>query len=101
MQTDLHDHFKNIFDERQRGKNASISFLLKKIKDNPETLGKKLKDGEKEATDKEISLEELKETLEDANSGKTPVTDAVDKECLTRYWSILDQTIQYAQTFIE
>ena len=29
----------------------------------------------KEATDKEISLEELKETLEDANSGITQIVD--------------------------
>ena len=101
MQTDLHNHFKNIFDGRPQDKNTSIENFLKEIKDNPETLGKKLTDGEREATDKEISLEELKETLEDANSGKSPGTDGVDKEFLTRYWSMLGQTIQYAQkTFI-
>jgi hypothetical protein len=37
--------------------------IPKEIKDHPETLGKKLTDGEREAADKEISLEELKETL--------------------------------------
>ena len=48
------------------------------------------------------SLEELKETLEDANSGKTPGTDGVDKEFLTRFWSMIGKTIYYAQrTFIE
>ena len=59
-------------------------------------------DVEREASDKEISLEELKETLEDANSGKTPGTDGVDKEFLTRFWSMIGKTIYYAQrTFIE
>ena len=56
MHTDLHDAFKNIFDERPRDKNASIENFLKEIKDHPETLGKKLTDGEREATDKERSL---------------------------------------------
>ena len=40
MQTDLHNAFKNIFDERPRDKNASIENFLKEIKDHPETLGK-------------------------------------------------------------
>ena len=101
MHTDLHFAFKIISDERPRDKNASIENFLKEIKDHPETLGNKLSDGEREATDKEISLEELKETLEDTNSGKTPGTDGVDKEFLTRYWSMIGQTICYAQkTFI-
>ena len=93
MQTDLHDAFKNIFNERPRDKNASIENFLKEIKDHPETVGKKLTESEKLATDKEISLEELKETLEDANSGKTPGTDGVDKELLTRFWSLIGKTI--------
>ena len=43
-----------------------------------------------------------KKTLEDANSRKTPGTDGVDKEFPTRYWSMLGQTIQFAQkTYIE
>jgi hypothetical protein len=65
-------------------------------------MGKKLTENERQATDKEISLEELKETLEDANSGKTPGTDGVDKEFLTRFWNMIGKTIYYAQkTFIE
>ena len=40
MQTNLHDAFKNIFDERPQDKNASIENFQKEIKDNPETLGK-------------------------------------------------------------
>ena len=63
MQTDLHDAFKNIFDERPRNKNVSIENFLKEIKDNPETIGKKLTDSEKIANDKEISLEELKDEI--------------------------------------
>ena len=102
MQTDLHDAFRDIFDERPRNKNVSIENFLKEIKDNPDTIGKKLTESEKLANDKEISLEELKETLEDANSGKTPDTDGVDKEFLTRFWSMIGKTIYYAQrTFIE
>ena len=59
MQTALHDAFKKIFDERPQDTNASIENFLKDIKDNPETLGKKLMDGERDETDKEIILEEL------------------------------------------
>ena len=33
MQTDLHDAFKNIFDERPRNKNVSIENFLKEIKE--------------------------------------------------------------------
>ena len=72
MQTDLHDAFKHIFDERSRDKNVSIENFRKEITDHPETVGEKLTESEWLATDKEISFEELKETLEDANSGKTP-----------------------------
>ena len=102
MQNDLHDAFKNIFDARPRGKNASIENFLKEIANNPDTLGKKLTDTEKQAADEEICLEDLKETLEDAKSGKTPGTDGVDKEFLTRFWKMIGKTIYYAQkTFIE
>ena len=102
MQTDLHDAFKHIFDERSRDKNVSIENFRKEITDHPETVGEKLTESEWLATDKEISFEELKETLEDANSGKTPGIDGVDKEFLTRFWSMIGKTIYYAQkTFIE
>ena len=74
--------FKKIFDERPREKNVSIENFLKEIANHPETMGEKLTETERQATDKENSLEELKETLEDANSGKTPGTDGVDKEFL-------------------
>jgi hypothetical protein len=42
MQTDLHDAFKQIFDERPRDKNVSIENFLKEIANHPETMGKKL-----------------------------------------------------------
>ena len=102
MQNDLHDAFRNIFDARPREKNVSIENFLKEIANHPETMGKKLTETERQAADEEISLEELKETLEDANSGKTPGTDGVDKEFLTRFWNMIGKTIYYAQkTFIE
>jgi hypothetical protein len=97
MQTDLHDDFKHIFDERPRDKNVSIENFLKEITDHPETMGNIFTESERLASDKEISLYELKETLEDANSGKTPGTDGVDKEVLTRFWSMIGKTIYYAQ----
>ena len=101
MQNDLHDAFRNIFDARPREKNVSIENFLKEIA-HPETMGKKLTETERQAADEEISLEELKETLEDANYGKTPGTDGVDKEFLTRFWNMIGKTIYYAQkTFIE
>jgi hypothetical protein len=56
-----------------------------------------LTEGERDATDKEISLEGLKETLEDADSGKTPGADGLGKKFMTRYWSKLVQTIYYAK----
>jgi hypothetical protein len=42
MQTDLHDAFKQIFDERPRDKNVSIENFLKEITDHPETMGENL-----------------------------------------------------------
>ena len=63
----MFNHFKNIFDERKREQGETIEKFLGDIKNNPETLAKKLTDLEKEANDKEITLEELRETLEDAN----------------------------------
>ena len=85
MQNDIHNHFKNIFDVRPRQKIVSIENFLKGKKGLGLGLGKKLTDAEKEAKDAEINLDELKETLEDANAGKTSVTDGVDKEFQTRY----------------
>ena len=72
----------------------SIENFLKEITDHPETVGKKLTESERLAMDKEISLEELKETLEDASSGKTPGADGVDKEFLTRFWSMIGGKIE-------
>jgi hypothetical protein len=37
--------------KRPQDKNASIEFLFKEMKDNPESLRKKLTNGEREATD--------------------------------------------------
>ena len=56
---DMFDHFKNIFDERKREEGETIGKFLGEIQNNPETLAKKLTDLEREANDKEISLEEL------------------------------------------
>ena len=40
--------------------------------------------------------------FKDSNAGNPPGTDGVNKEFLTRYWSLLDQTFHYAQrTFVE
>ena len=82
MQNDLHDAFKNIFDARPRGKNASIENFLKENANNPDTLGKKLTYTERQAADEEISLEELKETLEDAKSERPQAQTAWTKNSL-------------------
>jgi len=66
----MYDHFKNIFDERKREQGVTIEKFLGEIKDNPETLAKKLTDLARESNEKEISLEELRETLDNANAGK-------------------------------
>ena len=60
-------------------------------------MSKKLTDLEKEANDNEITLEELRETLEDANAGKTPGTDGVDKDFLVLFWNMIGPTIYHAQ----
>ena len=44
MQTDLHDHFKNIFDESQRDKNASIENFLKENQQHPQETRNDLAD---------------------------------------------------------
>ncbi len=46
---DMYDHFKNIFDEREREQGVPIEIFLGEIKNNPETLAKKLTDMEREA----------------------------------------------------
>ena len=75
--------------------------FLGEIQNIPDTLAKKLTEVEKEANDEEISLEELRETLDDANAGKTPGTDGVDKDFLVRFWNMIGPTIYHAQkTFI-
>ena len=94
---DMFDHFKNIFDERKREQGETIEKFLGEIQNNPETMAKKLTDLEKEANDKEITLEELRETLEDANAGKTPGTDGVYKDFLVRFWNMIGPTIYHAQ----
>jgi hypothetical protein len=48
MQTDLHDAFKQIFDERPRDKNVSIENFQKEIANHPETMGKKLTESERQ-----------------------------------------------------
>ena len=42
-------------------------------------------------------MKELKETLEEANAGKTPGVDGVDKVFLQRYWTLIGPTIYHAQ----
>ena len=93
----MFDHFKNVFDERKREQGETIGKFLGEIKTNPETLAKKLTELERKANDKEITLEELRETLDDANAGKTPGTDEVDKDFLVRFWNMIGPTIYHAQ----
>ena len=98
---DMFNHFKNIFDKREREKGDTISKFLGEIENHPEALAKKLTKAKKEANEKEISLDELKETLED-DSGKTPGIDGVDKDFLLRFWNLIGPTIHHAQkTFIQ
>ena len=84
---DMFDHFKNIFDERKREQGETIGKFLGEIQNNPETQAKKLTELEREAKEKEVTLEELRESLEDANAGKTPGIDGVDKDFLVRFWT--------------
>ena len=93
----MFEHFKNIFDERKWEQGETIRKFLGEIQNNPETLAKKLTELEREANEKEITLEELRETLEDANAGKTPGTDGVDKYFLARFWNMIGPTIYHAQ----
>ena len=93
----MYDHFKDIFNKRPRKEGSSIENFLGEIKDNPETLAKKLTNAEREANEADISMKELKETLEEANAGKTPGVDGVDKDFLQRYWNMIGPTIYNAQ----
>ena len=88
--------------KRNEKKGETISKFIGEIENHPEALAKKLTEAEKEANEKEISLNELRETLDDANSGKTPGIDGVDKDFLLRFWNLLGPTIHHAQkTFIQ
>ena len=68
---DMFNHFKNIFDKREQENEETISKFLGEIENHPEALAKKLTAADREANEKEISLNEPRETLNDANSGKT------------------------------
>ena len=57
---DMFNHFKNIFDKTEREKGETISKFLGEIENHPEALAKKLTEAEKEANEKEISLDELR-----------------------------------------
>ena len=63
----MFNQFKNIFDKREREKGETMGKFLEDIENHPEALAKKLTEAEKEANEKEISLGELRETLDDAN----------------------------------
>ena len=43
--------------------------------------------------DKQIKTEELKETLDNSNTGKTTGPDGAPKEFLTRFWPMIGKTI--------
>ena len=58
-----------------------------------EVLAKKLTELETAEADKPITTEELKETLDNSNAGKTPGPDGAEKEFLTRFWPIIGKTI--------
>ena len=72
------------------------------MKDHPEVLAKKLTKLDKSEADKPITTEELKETLDNSNSGKTPGPDGAEKQFLTRFWRMIGKTINDAtQIFIK
>ena len=95
------EFFEDIFKYRPRKDNKSINTFLGDLKTHPEVLAKRLTDLEKEEADKLITTEELKETLDNSNTGKTPGPDGAEKEFLTRFWPMIGKTINDAtQIFI-
>mgnify|MGYP001326852973 CR=1 FL=1 len=52
----MFNHFKNIFDKRERGKGETISKFLGEIENHPEALAKKLTEAEKEANEEKPSM---------------------------------------------
>ena len=64
--------FEDIFKYRPRQANKNISTFLGDLKDHPEVLAKKLTELDEIEADKPITTEELKETLDNSNAGKTP-----------------------------
>ena len=94
------EFFEDIFKYRPRKEN--INTFLGDLKTHPEVLAKKLTDLEREEGDKLITTDELKETLDNSNAGKTPGPDGSEKEFLTRFWPMIGKTINDAtQIFIE
>ena len=101
LREDMAEFFEDIFKYRPRKENKNIETFLGDIKNHPEVIGKKLTDIEKTTADKVITTEELKETLDNSNSGKTPGPDGAEKEFLTRFWPMIGKTINDAtQIFI-
>ena len=100
LKEDMAEFYEDIF--RYRPRNKNISTFLGDLKDHPEVLAKKLTELEKMEADKQITTEELKETFDNSNAGKTPGPDGAEKEFLTRFWPMIGKTINDAtQIFIK
>ena len=52
------------------------------MKDHPEVLAKKLTELEKSEADKQITTEELKETLDNSNAGKPQVRKKIETKII-------------------
>ena len=96
LKEDMAEFFEDILKYRPRKDNKSINTFLGDLKTHPEVLAKRLTDLEKEEADKLITTEELKETLDNSNAGKTPEPDGAEKEFLTRFSLIIGKTINDA-----
>ena len=80
MKEDTAEFYEDIFKYRPRKANKNINAFLGDLKDHPEVLAKKLTELEKLVADKQITTEELKETLDNLNASKTPGPDGANKK---------------------
>ena len=94
----VHSHFSNIFKFKKQI-NQNIETFLGETKDSEMASSKKLTEDEKEENEKDLSIEELEDSLKCSHGGKTPGIDAIEKSFLTRYWDILKNTIKNATDF--
>ena len=93
LQEDMRQFYANIFKHKPRAEGKTTSSFLGELKTNPEVLRRKLTEMERNDADKPIKIKELKDTLDRSNSGKTPGPDGVEKELMSRFWSMIGQTI--------